>query len=99
VIAVLAILADKDATATVEALAPTLTRAVCTELPHQRRFEAAELARACEAAGLAAEAEADFAAAVERGRELALAEGGVLLVAGSHYALTPARAALALCED
>ena len=108
VIAVLAILADKDAEAMIEALAPVLTRAVCTTLPadgpksrvrldfsaHRRGFGAAELAEVSEGAGLAAEAEADFGAAVARGRELALEGGGVLLVAGSHYALAPAREAL-----
>ncbi len=61
--------------------------------------EAAELARACGEAGLLAEAEPDFAAAVLRARELAREAGGVLLVTGSHYALAPARAALGLCED
>jgi dihydrofolate synthase / folylpolyglutamate synthase len=114
VIAVLAILADKDAKAMIAALAPTLTRAICTQLPsadgpqsgqvgrfeaHRRGFEASELARICAGVGVGAEAEPDFAAAVARGRELALKAGGVLLVAGSHYALTPARAALGLCED
>jgi dihydrofolate synthase / folylpolyglutamate synthase len=102
VVACLAILADKDAAAMVQTLAPALAHAICTNLPmsaHRRGFGAAELARACEDAGLRAEAEADFAAAVASGRELALETGGVLLVAGSHYALGPARAALGLCED
>jgi dihydrofolate synthase / folylpolyglutamate synthase len=117
VIAVLAILADKNTTAMIEALAPFLAYAVCTELPdtpaadgpktpdmdrfsaRRRAFGAGGLARTCNEIGLAAEAEPDFVAAVTRGRELALEEGGLLLVAGSHYALTPARAALGLCED
>jgi dihydrofolate synthase / folylpolyglutamate synthase len=112
VIAVIAVLADKDAKAMIEALAPSLTQAICTELPvgpkrgvrlpfsaRRRGFGADELARICSDAGLAAEAMPDFAAAVERGRELALETGGILLVTGSHYALAPARAALRLCED
>jgi dihydrofolate synthase / folylpolyglutamate synthase len=111
VIACIAILADKDAPAMIEALAPALAQAICTQLPtssadgpetskywtfqaHRRGFGAGELARACVEAGLAAEAEEDFATAVERGRELALELDGVLLVAGSHYALGPARAVL-----
>ncbi len=102
-IAVLAVLADKDARAMIEALAPVLAQVVCTELPaasaRRRSFGAGELARICAEAGVPAEAEADFATAVPRGRELALELGGALLVAGSHYALAPARAALGLCED
>ncbi len=37
VVAVLAILADKDARAMIAALAPTLAAAVCTQLPRGRR--------------------------------------------------------------
>jgi dihydrofolate synthase / folylpolyglutamate synthase len=113
VIAVLAILADKDAQAMIGALAPFLTHAICTELPtsaadgpksrvrldfsaHRRGFGAAELAQASEGAGLVTEAEADFGAAVARGRELALESDGMLLVTGSHYALAPAREALGI---
>ena len=116
VVACLAILADKDATAMIEALAPALGQAVCTELPappvdgpqsgqigrfeaRRRALGAAELARMCAGVGLPAEADANFAAAVVRGRELALEAGGILLVTGSNYALAPARAALGLCED
>ncbi|HET8862802.1 MAG TPA: cyanophycin synthetase [Solirubrobacterales bacterium] len=111
VVAVLAVLADKDARAMIEVLKPVLTQAVCTELPsasadgpqsgqighfaaHRRGFGADELAGVCGAVGVVAEAVVDFAAAVARGRELALEIGGVLLVTGSHYALAPARAAL-----
>ena len=103
VVAVLAVLADKDAAAMVAALAPALDRAVCTELPTSaleghgrpgaRSRPAAELVAACAAAGLEAEAEPDFAAALERGRALAAGPPeGALLVAGSHYAIAPARA-------
>jgi len=109
VFACLAMLADKDAGASVEQLAPTLARAVCSELPAAaiasrgqpdvRARPADELVAACSAAGLDAEAEADFSAAVSRTRELAGESGGIAVIAGSHYVLAPAREALGLCED
>lgn len=106
VVACLAILADKDAAAMVEALAPALDQVICTELPREalaghgrpgaRSRPAAELAAACEAAGLPAEAETDFGAALARGRDLAAEPPeGILLLAGSHYAIGPARALIA----
>jgi dihydrofolate synthase/folylpolyglutamate synthase len=106
VVACLAVLADKDAAAMVEALAPALERAICTELPRvalaglgrpgARSRPATELAAACEAAGLTAEADADFGAALARGRDLAAEPPeGILLLAGSHYAIGPARALIA----
>ncbi len=96
VVAVLAVLADKDAVGIAEALAPVLDRAICTELPTQRRSRpASELAAACAEAGLAAEVEADFGAAFGRARALAAEMEGTVLVTGSHYVLGPARAALA----
>jgi dihydrofolate synthase / folylpolyglutamate synthase len=102
-VACLAILADKDAAAMVAALAPVLDRAVCTELPAQaleghgrpgaRSRAAAELVAACEAAGLEAEAEPGFGPALRKGRALAAEPPeGLLLIAGSHYAIAPARA-------
>ena len=67
---------------------------------HRRSFSALRLARLCGEAGVAAEPEAEFAAAVKRARDLAVGlPEGVLLVTGSHYVLAPARAALRLCED
>jgi len=110
VVACIAALADKDADALVAALAPALERAICTELdpaalesrglPGVASHSAAKLAAACAAAGLPAEQQPDFAAAVGRARELALGlPGGILLITGSHYSLAPARAALRLCED
>ncbi len=103
VVACLAILADKDAEAMVAALAADLDHAVCTEVPaaalaaHGRpgasSRPAAELAAICARAGLAAEAEPDFGAALGRATELAAAPPpGAVLVAGSHYAIAPARA-------
>jgi dihydrofolate synthase/folylpolyglutamate synthase len=105
VVACLAVLADKDATAMVEALEPALERVVCTELPvaaleghgrpGARSRPASELAAACEAAGLRAEAEPDFDAALHRAGTLAAEPPeGLLLVAGSHYAIGPARRVL-----
>jgi dihydrofolate synthase/folylpolyglutamate synthase len=100
VVACLAILADKDAGAIVRALRPAVDRVVCSTIPAPRpALAAGELARLCEEAGLPAEAEPDFAKAVSRGRDLAVEEGGILLVAGSNYALAPARAVLGVCED
>jgi dihydrofolate synthase/folylpolyglutamate synthase len=105
-VACLAVLADKDAGGMVAELAPLLDRAVCTEIPREaleghgrpgaRSRPAAELAAACEAAGVDAEAEPDLAAALRRGAQLATASPpGALLVTGSHYAIGPARATLA----
>jgi dihydrofolate synthase/folylpolyglutamate synthase len=104
-VACLAILRDKDAAEMIAALAPALERVVCSELPAAAleargrpgaaSHPAGELARACKQAGLAAEEEPDFSTAVRHARELAAAApGGILLVSGSHYVLTPARAAL-----
>jgi len=105
IVACLSILADKDAAAMIAALAPALDRAVCTELPpaaleghgrpgaHSR--PAAELVALCERAGLRAEAEPQFAVALERARCLAAEPPeGAVLIAGSHYAIGPARAIL-----
>jgi len=102
VVACLAVLADKDAGAMVDALAPVLDRAVCTEIPvtalesHGRpgaaSHSAAELAAACEAAGLPAEAEPGFDSALRRALDLAREEPeAAVLVTGSHYVLAPAR--------
>jgi dihydrofolate synthase/folylpolyglutamate synthase len=105
VVACLAVLADKDAGEMVRRLAPALHRVVCTELPRQAleahgrpgaaSRPAAELVAACEAAGLPAEAEPDLQTALRRASSLAAEPPeGVLLVAGSHYAIAPARAIL-----
>jgi dihydrofolate synthase / folylpolyglutamate synthase len=110
VIACIAALADKDAGAMIGALAPVLSHVVCTELdaaalesrglPGISSHSAAKLAQACGEAGLSAEQVPDFGVAIRQGRELAAEQAdGILLVAGSHYALAPARAVLRLCED
>jgi dihydrofolate synthase/folylpolyglutamate synthase len=108
VIAVLAVLAEKDAEAMIAALAPAITHLICTELPadgperrhigvfqaHRRSLGAEELAGAAEGTAVGIEAVGDFGAAVTRARDLARELGGVLLITGSHYVLAPARAAL-----
>jgi dihydrofolate synthase/folylpolyglutamate synthase len=100
VVACLSVLADKDTEAIVATLAKALDRVVCTEVHAPRpAFPAADLVQICEQAGLPAEAVHDFRQAVSHARQLALADGANLLVAGSHYALAPARLALGLCED
>jgi dihydrofolate synthase / folylpolyglutamate synthase len=101
----LAILADKDAGAMVAALAPVLERAICTELPAAgleghgrpgaRSRPAGELVAACQVAGLPAEAEPSFEAALRRAVSLVSdASDSAVLVTGSHYAIAPARAVL-----
>jgi dihydrofolate synthase / folylpolyglutamate synthase len=110
VVACLAVLEDKDAAGIAAALAPAVDRVVCTGIPadgpdpggeamisaQRRAWSAAELARVCEEAGIAAEVEPRFDAALRRARELAAAppQGGVV-VTGSHYLLGPLRDALA----
>ena len=97
-IACLAVLADKDATGILGALAPVLGGVVATAIPAERlaaagrpgarALAAVALADAARAAGVGwVEAVEEPAAAVARARELADAQGGVLLVAGSHYLL------------
>ncbi|HEY7255951.1 MAG TPA: cyanophycin synthetase [Solirubrobacterales bacterium] len=105
VTACLAMLSDKDAAGTIAALAPVLERVVCTEIPAETLHSqgrpgasahpAAALASFARAEGLEAEVEPRLDEALARARELAEAEGGTLLVTGSHYLLAPARSALA----
>jgi dihydrofolate synthase/folylpolyglutamate synthase len=98
VIAVLAVLADKDAAAFVRALAPFVACVVATEVPPDvlaaagrpgaRALAAADLAAHAREGGVGwVEAEPDPATAVDRGRALARGQGGVLLISGSHYLL------------
>lgn len=113
VVAVLAVLADKDASAMLAALAPAVAYVIGAPLPadgtksrpmvdfssRRRSFRADALARIAREAGIEAEAIEDFDAALARGREWARANDGVLLVTGSHYVLAPARKALGLWQD
>ena len=108
VVACIAVLAEKDAKAMIAALAPAVTHLVCTNLPadgpesenmdrfqsRRRSLGANALANAATEVGVGAEAIEDFGDAVARARDLARELDGVLLVAGSHYVLAPARAAL-----
>ena len=98
VIAALALLADKDVSGFVDALAPLLAGVVATEIPAGRLAEAGRPgARALGAGALAdvareagigwVEEVGEPAAAVARARSVARAQGGVALVAGSHYLL------------
>jgi dihydrofolate synthase/folylpolyglutamate synthase len=98
VIAALALLADKDAAGFLAALGPSVAGVVATEIPAERLEEAGRPgARALSAGALAdlareaglgwVEEVAEPAAAVERARSVARAQGGVALVAGSHYLL------------
>ena len=100
VFACVAILADKDAEAILRALAPALEHVVLTEVPAERlrasgrpgarSTSVAELAAICERLGVQAEQVPDPGAALARARELAAAQGGVALAAGSHYLLEAA---------
>ncbi len=98
VVACLAVLADKDAPALVDALAPVLAGLVATEIPAERlasagrpgaqALETGALAAAARDAGIGwVEEAADPAAAIARARSVAHDQGGVLLVTGSHYLL------------
>jgi dihydrofolate synthase/folylpolyglutamate synthase len=98
VVASLAVLADKDAEAMVGALAPVVAGVVATEVPGDRLAAAGRpgaralgahpLADAARAAGIGwVEEVPDPEAAVARARSVAQAQGGVLLVTGSHYLL------------
>lgn len=98
VIACLAVLADKDAEAIVEALAPAVDGLVATEIPAERlatagrpgaqAFAASALAAAAREAGLGwVEEEVEPGAALARAQERARTGGGVVLVTGSHYLL------------
>jgi dihydrofolate synthase / folylpolyglutamate synthase len=97
VICCLAILEGKDAAGIVNALAPAVSRFVCTEIPPERiegsgrpggrSRPALEVAALCRKAGVEAEAIDDPLRAWDRTRELAREGDGVALAAGSHYLL------------
>jgi dihydrofolate synthase / folylpolyglutamate synthase len=98
VICCLAVLEDKDAAGIIEALAPTASYFVCTEIPPEaiegsgrpsgRSHPASELVSLCREASVEAEAIADPLEAWGRTKELAGERDGVALAAGSHYLLT-----------
>jgi dihydrofolate synthase / folylpolyglutamate synthase len=98
IVCCLAILEGKDAAGIVNALAPAVSRFVCTEIPPERiegsgrpggrARPALEVAALCQKAGVEAEAIADPLVAWARARELARERNGVALAAGSHYLLS-----------
>jgi dihydrofolate synthase/folylpolyglutamate synthase len=98
IVCCLAILEGKDAPGIVNALAPAISRFICTEIPPERiegsgrpggrARPALEVAALCQKAGAEAEAIPDASAAWARARELAREVGGVALAAGSHYLLS-----------
>src|SRR5262249_35868352 len=98
VVCCLAILEGKDAVGIVNALAPTCSWFVCTEIPPERiegsgrpggrGRPALELAALCQKASVEAEAIADPVEAWARTRELARERDGIALAAGSHYLLS-----------
>ena len=110
VVACMAVLADKDAPAMLAALAPAVSHLIATHPPtaadgpicqacldksaRRRWVSAEELAGIAGGVGVEAEAVGDFGEALARGRELAIAGDGVLLVCGSNYVVAPARAVL-----
>ena len=97
VVACVAVMADKDAAGIVEALAPAISAAVCTEIPPDRlegagrpgtaAFAASDLAGLFEAAGVPAAVDLDPDRAVASAKGQARERAGVALIAGSHYLL------------
>jgi dihydrofolate synthase/folylpolyglutamate synthase len=97
VVACLAVLADKDAAGLVEALAPALELAICTELPAERlahagrpgarSLGASRLAQMAKSAGVPAEVVGQPEAALRRAMTAAEELAGATLVTGSHYLL------------
>jgi dihydrofolate synthase / folylpolyglutamate synthase len=94
----IAILAEKDARAIIDALAPACTEFVCTQIPEEairgsgrpvgESHAAADLAELCRELGAEGQAISDPLAAWRRARELAGERDGVALAAGSHYLLS-----------
>jgi dihydrofolate synthase/folylpolyglutamate synthase len=97
VIACVALLADKDAAGVMQALAPRLELAVCTELPAERlarvgrpgarSLEAVRLAELADRAGVSTEVVPEVPAALSRALDVARERHGVALASGSHYLL------------
>jgi len=97
VVCCLAVLAEKDAAAMIEALGSVCSRFVCTEVrdevirgsgrPIGSAYAAEELAQLCREAGAEADAVTDALEAWSRARQLARERGGVALATGSHYLL------------
>jgi dihydrofolate synthase/folylpolyglutamate synthase len=98
IVCCLAVLSEKDAKGIVEALAPAISRFVCTEVPPEAiegsgrpsgsSHPASELAELCREAGVEAEAIADPVDAWTHARDLARKRDWIALAAGSHYLLS-----------
>ncbi|HYH62617.1 MAG TPA: cyanophycin synthetase, partial [Solirubrobacterales bacterium] len=98
VVACIAVMGDKDAAGIVEALAPALSAAVCTEIPPERlegagrpgttAFPATAMAALFESVGVQATVELEPDRAIARAKGSARERAGVALIAGSHYLLT-----------
>ena len=82
VVAVVALLADKDADGVLAALAPVVDRFVLTETASERALPAARLLELAEARGLEAEAAPDPEQALARARHRA-GGGGAVVICGS----------------
>lgn len=89
-VAVVSVLADKDAGAMLAALAPACAAVVATRSSHRRAAEPATLADAARRAGAPAEAVDDPLGALARATTLA-GPGGAVLVCGSLYLLADLR--------
>ncbi len=89
VVAVIAMLKDKNIPDTLASLSGTVERAIATEVQNPRRIEAAELCSLLESAGIPAVSEPDPQKAVE----LAISEqkADVILVCGSLYLVSEVR--------
>jgi dihydrofolate synthase/folylpolyglutamate synthase len=101
VVGLVGILDDKDAGGIIAELAPVLDCVVFTGLPAELLAGSArpgakgrhpeDLKRLAGDVGLEAEVRAEPAQALERAKLLAIEKGGLVLVAGSHYLLSPDR--------
>ncbi len=98
VVCCIAVLAEKDAGAMIEALSGQVASFVCTQIPEDAirgsgrpigtSYSASELAELCAKAGVMAEAVSEPLDAWEHAKALARERGGVALAAGSHYLLS-----------
>ena len=93
-VAVVSLLADKDAAAMMDALGGAVGLIVATRSSHARAVDADRLAAIARAAGHAAQAVADPAAALAVARATA-GPAGIVVVAGSLYLLADLRARIA----
>lgn len=100
-IAVIGVLADKDAAGMLAELAGAIDVGIFTEVPEEalkgsgrpgaRAFPADELRAFAEPLGIASEVEPDPGLALSRAVSEAAVRGGVVLVAGSHFLLSGLR--------